>query len=238
MTGADATDLRDAEISLEQALLDLEEAYANLAAAQVTAPIAGTVLSISAEVGERLAEGAAVMTLADTAQLELTIEVAEVDVVQVVEGQAVAVEIDALSGQSFAGEVEYIAPASEASAGVVNYPVTIRLIDDALVSVRPGMTAVATIENTTAAAADSWFIPTSAITVDGDSAFITVSRGETQQVIPVTAGVAQGEWTAVQSADLQSGDQVAGILTSSADESAEDDGFGPPNGAPPSPFRR
>ena len=110
LTGADATDLRDAEISLEQALLDLEEAYANLAAAQVTAPIAGTVLSISAEVGERLAEGAAVMTLADTAQLELTIEVAEVDVVQVGEGQAVAVEIDALSGQSFAGEVEYIAP--------------------------------------------------------------------------------------------------------------------------------
>ncbi|MEZ4732715.1 MAG: efflux RND transporter periplasmic adaptor subunit [Caldilineaceae bacterium] len=108
--GPTDSDLRDVQISLEQALVDLEESHANLAAAQVLAPSTGTVLTVDAAVGQRVSEGAAIVTLADTSQLELTINVAELDVPQITNGQPAAIEIDALSGKTFVGEVAYIAP--------------------------------------------------------------------------------------------------------------------------------
>ncbi|MEZ4660732.1 MAG: efflux RND transporter periplasmic adaptor subunit [Caldilineaceae bacterium] len=87
MAGPTASETRDAEIALEQSLVDLEEAYNNLAAATLVAPSTGTVISIDATVGARVSEGATLVTLADTSQLELTIQVAELDVPQLTIGK-------------------------------------------------------------------------------------------------------------------------------------------------------
>ncbi|MCB0158767.1 MAG: efflux RND transporter periplasmic adaptor subunit, partial [Caldilineaceae bacterium] len=224
---------RNAEISLEQALLDLEEAYANLAAATVTAPMDGAVLEISATRGEQINAGAVLVTMADTGLLELTIDVAEVDIVQVAEEQPVDVEIDALSGRTFTGVVETIAPATDAGTGVVSYPVTIRLTDDDLTGVRPGMTAVATIRNTTAAAEGSWLVPTSAIQTRDGVSQMTVVRGESSQVVTVEPGAIQGEWTVVRAPELQAGDRVQGSLASYVNESSGRQFGGPGDGGPP-----
>ena len=233
LDGADAQEVRNAEISLEQALLDLEEAYANLAAATITAPMDGAVLEISATRGEQINAGAVAATMADTGLLELTIDVAEVDIVQVAAGQPVDVEIDALSGRTFAGVVDTIAPATDATTGVVSYPVTIRLTDDDLTGVRPGMTAVATIRNTTAAAEGSWLVPTSAIQTRDGVSQMTVVRGESSQVVTVEPGAVQGEWTVVRAPDLQAGDRVQGSLASYVNESSGRQFGGPGNGGPP-----
>ncbi|MBX3013311.1 MAG: efflux RND transporter periplasmic adaptor subunit [Caldilineaceae bacterium] len=227
--GPNTSDLRAAQISLEQALVDLEEAYANLAAAQVTAPVAGTVLAVAAEVGQRVSEGTTVVTLADTGQLELTINVAELDVPQITVGQPAAVEVDALSGQSLVGEVVSIAPSSDSSSGVVYYPVTIRLTDDELAGVRPGMTAVATIKDTSTAS-DGWLVPTASIQQQNGEAVVLVVSGETTTPVVVTPGAIQGEWTVVQSAELQAGDQVVGSVASYLDRQQS---FGPGSGGPP-----
>lgn len=229
-TGPSASELRDAEISLEQALVDLEEAHANLAAAQVVAPGDGIVLSIDAEVGQRVSEGTAIVTLADTTQLQLTINVAELDVPQIANGQPAAIEIDALSGKTLVGEVAYIAPSSDSSTGVVYYPVTIRLTDNELTSVRPGMTAVATIKNT-AAASDGWLVPTTSIQRQGDQAVVMVVGGEITTTVAVTPGAVQGEWTVVQSPALKAGDQVVGSVASFLDQQQQQ--FGPGRGGPP-----
>lgn len=227
--GASTTEIRDAEISLESALIDLQVAYADLDAAKIYAPSAGTVLAINAEVGERItADGTAVITLADTSQLELTIDVAEVDIVQLAVGQAAEVEIDALSNQTFAGVIEYIAPVSDDTSAVVSYPVTIRLTDESLAGVLPGMTAVATIVDTNAAA-DSLLVPTSAILLQDGQSVVTVVTEAGSEVVEVLPGGVQGEWTVVQSADLAVGDQVLGSVTSYTSES---ESFGPPGGPP------
>jgi HlyD family secretion protein len=134
-----------AELKVEQALINLDEAQKQLASARVLAPIAGTVLELKVKPGEHLAEGTVVATLADTQRLKLTINVAEVDVAQVEVGQAAALSLDALRDRSFAGVVEWIAPSSKLDNGKVNYPVTIRLVDPALDGVRPGMNAIATL---------------------------------------------------------------------------------------------
>jgi HlyD family secretion protein len=233
--GPSDSELRASEISLEQALVDLEEAHANLAKAQLVAPSAGIVLALDADIGQRVSEGAAIVTLADTSQLQLTIDVAELDVPQIALGQPAAVEIDALSGQTLRGEIAYIAPSSSSTtgstSGVVYYPVTIqltKLTDDELAKVKPGMTAVATIQDT-AAASDGWLVPTNAIQQQDGQAVVLVVSGEITSTVAITPGAVQGEWTVVQSPALQAGDQVVGNVATFLESQQQ---FGPSGGGP------
>ena len=230
-SSATDADVRSAQITLEQSLLDLEQAYSNLAAARVLAPTSGTVLEVAAERGEHLASGTVVVTLADTTQLQLTIDVAETDIAQVAVGQAAEVEIDALSSQTFAGVVAKIAPASDDDASVVSYAVTIRLTDDVLDKVLPGMTAVATLTDTNATSDDQWLVPTNAIQQQGDTAIVLVVGAEGTTPVTVVPVSVDGDWTIVQTTGLSIGDQVMGSV---AVVEAEDTMGGPGGGAPPS----
>jgi HlyD family secretion protein len=229
--GATANDLRAAEITLEQALIDLETAQRNLLGAAVRAPIAGVVTSIDAEVGIRKAADAVVVTLTDPQQLELFILVAESDIPNVTLEQEATVEIDALPGTAFSGVVAEISPVNDASSTAVSYPVTVRLTDENLSGVLPGMNAVATLRREQAVAADSWLVPTNALRTEGETSTVMVLRSGQPTPVTVTQGAIQGEWTAVSSPELQAGDQVVGSLSSSDDSGG---GFfmgGPPPGA-------
>lgn len=225
LAGPSETDLRDAEISLEQALVDLEEAQSELAQSELLAPIGGTVIAIDAEVGTELSAGSAAVTLADPQDLELTINVVELDITGVYVGQEAQVEIDALAGQTFAGAVSAISPSNDADASVVQYPVTISLTDDALEGVRPGMTAVAALVNDTVAG--GWLVPSNAIRSSDGGSTVMVVRDGAPTPVTVTTGAIQGEWTVVQSDQLQAGDQVVGSVTSFVNqESNFGGGFG------------
>jgi HlyD family secretion protein len=229
--GATANEVRVAEITLEQALIELETAQRNLGAAAVTAPIDGIVTSVDAEIGVRKSADAVVMTLTDPQQLELSILVAESDMPNVALDQAATVEIDALPGQTFAGVVAEISPVNDTGSTAVSYPVTVRLTEDNLTGVLPGMNAVATLRREQAVAADSWLVPTNALRTQGDTSTVMVLRGEQPTPITVTPGTIQGEWTAVSSPDLQAGDKVVGSLSSSDDSSSGGFMGGPPPGA-------
>lgn len=234
-TGATTNELRNAQITLQQALITLETAYRDLEEATVTAPIDGVVLTLNADVGVRSSSGTVVATLTDPMQLDLVINVAEADIAHVDLDQAAMIEIDALPGQSFTGVVQKINPASDSDASSVSYPVTIRLTDNDLTDVRPGMNAVATLANQTVIAADSWLVPTNGLVKNGDTTTVTIVRGTEQQVVTVMPSSIQGEWTIVQSADLQPGDQAVGSVTADTDSNS---GFGGgpggmPMGGPP-----
>jgi HlyD family secretion protein len=214
--GGDTSALASARGTLEQAQLDLNNAVADLASTEIHAPITGTVLSLDLMRGQQVAAGTAVATLADTTNLQLTVNVAEVDIEQVEMGQAAEIALDALPGKTFTGTVSQIAPASDPASSVVNYPVTIQLTDDNLRGVRAGMTAVATLRNQETAS--GWLVPTNAVhTVDGKAQVAIVRNGATVNV-PVTTGAIQGEWVVVESPDIQQGDQVVGSVTTLVNE--------------------
>lgn len=225
--GPSDLDLAAAQNALEKAIIDLEEAYNDLSKAQVTAPITGTVLEFTVELGERVSSSTVVATLADTSQLELTIDVAEIDVASVQAGQPASVEIDALPGRTYSGVVDYITPASDDSSDLVNYPVTIRLEIDDLNGIRPGMTAVATLVNTADELENGWLVPSNAIRQANGSAVVMAVRNGVPEPVPVEVGNPQGEWVVVQSVELRSDDQVVGSLAESSDNEFR---FGPPGG--------
>jgi HlyD family secretion protein len=219
--GATDLELQAAEIALEQTLVDLEEAYTQLQQATVVAPINGTVMQVTGEVGQQLGAGEVVVILADTSQLELPVAVAEVDIDQVTIGQPAEITIDALLGRTYQGEVARIAPASESTDGVVSYEIVIRLIGDDLAGVRPDMTAVASLANTEAST--GWLVPSTALSDEGGETVVTVVRDDQPTQVAVAPGGVQGEWTVVQSADLRTGDQVVGSVASYVDQ---DSNFG------------
>jgi len=235
-TGPSALDRRDAEISLEQAIVDLEEVYTNLSKAKVVSPIDGVVIDVAVESGERVSKNAIVSAVADATQLELTVDVAEIDVVKLSPGQSAEIEIDALPGRIFEGVVDYIAPSSDTSSGVVYYPVTIRLDPESLEGVLPGMTAVAAMQDTTAVAEDAWLVPNNAIRQQDEGDVVMVVRNGAMQRVVVTPGSVQGEWTVVQSPELRAGDQVVGSVTSFVGDNfrfGPGGGGGMPMGGPP-----
>ena len=232
--GPTATDLEEVRISLEKALIELEEAHSDLAKAVIRAPIDGAVVAVEAEVGKRVEEGGYLLYLTDPTALELTIEVAEVDMPSVEVGQPAAVTIDAFPGATFAGTVENVSFTSDSTSGIVTYPITIQLTDAAaggtsLEKVLPGMTAVATLSSMDAADADGWLVPNNAVRTQGENTVVMAVFEGQPSPISVTTGGLQGEWTVVYSDELAEGDMVVGSVTSFISDE-EQQQFGPPGG--------
>lgn len=211
LDSASAADIRAAEINVEKSALDLEAALADLADTTLIAPIDGTVLSVDISTGQSINSGLNAITLSNLNALELTVNVAEVDVRKVSTDQPAEITIDALPDQVFTGMVTEIAPSSSPDQGVVNYPVTVQLSADDLAQVRPGMTAVATLmdENT----ANAWLVPTTALNNQAGQASVQIMRNGQPTTISITAVGSQGEWTVVESDQLQAGDQAVGTVS-------------------------
>ena len=216
LTSADEIELELGKLNVAQAELDLQKALQDLAAAHMVAPITGSVLTLNAAPGTKVASGTVVATLADPSRLELTVQVAEVDIPRIESGHPVDIVIDALPDETFAGEINRIDPFNKTQSGVINYPVTIRLLDNALDPVLPGMTAVATLRNELAE--DRWLVPTSAIQEANGETVVTVLRGQEPLPLPVIPEGLHGEWTIVHAPDLQDGDEVLGATATSVEE--------------------
>jgi multidrug efflux pump subunit AcrA (membrane-fusion protein) len=121
--------------------------------------------------------------------------------------------------------VSRIAPTSASADGVVNYPVTIRLDDRNLAGVRPGMTAVATLQGETLKA--EWLVPTSGLQEFEGATTVEVVRDGQRSRVEVIRGAPQGEWTVVQSPELRAGDQVVGQVASFTEQGNNFGGGGP-----------
>ncbi len=230
LRGADETDIALAQLAIDQAQLTLLEARLDLVRAELVAPAAGTVLRVNVNESDRISAGTVAITIADLSQLQLTIDVAEVDIPKISVGQLADVTIDAFPERVFAGMISGIEPSSSAQEGVIDYPVTVRLIDEALTGVRPGMTAVAILRSETADA--RWLVPTAALQEANGETVVMKSRDEDALPVAVAVEGVQGEWTVVRSTQLQSGDEVFGATTFVKQEDEWVPFSGPPPGAP------
>ena len=139
--------LKSSELSLREAELSYESSQDQLDEYSVTAPISGTVIEKDVKAGDTLdssnSSSITLCVIADMSVMTFTINVDELDIAQLKEGQEVSISVDALSNRDFTGYVDNIGILGTTSDGVTSYPVTI-VINDAD-DLWPGMNVSAEI---------------------------------------------------------------------------------------------
>jgi HlyD family secretion protein len=142
-----ADEIEQAQARLEQAKLAVSRLELQIEDATLRAPFAGTVVEVYLEQGDQVVAGQPALTLATLDELVVrTIDLTELDIAQVAEGQPVVVSVDAMPDLEFAGTVSEIPLRGSDYRGDVVYEVNVELLDVAGIPLRWGMTAMVKID--------------------------------------------------------------------------------------------
>ncbi len=138
-----------ASVASAQATLSTNET--NLAKASIRSPIDGVILTRAVDPGVAVAASLQAVTLftiaEDLRHLQLSVNVDEADVGQVAVGQASRFTVSAWPGRNFPATITRVAYGSTTTDNVVTYTTLMDVANEDL-SLRPGMTATATISAT------------------------------------------------------------------------------------------
>jgi len=207
------------DIAAAQARVEAAQATLNLA--RVISPFAGTVTESYPLPGDQVNAGANAFRLDDLTSLLVDVEVSEVDINSVESGQPVTLSFDAILGKEYHGEVLKVAQTGTSVQGVVNFQVTVELID-ADEDVKPGMTAAVTI--TISELEDVILVPNRAARlVDGSRVVYLLVDGQPVQT-EVSLGASSDTMSVLVDGDVKEGDII--ILNPSTESQ------GGPNGGP------
>jgi HlyD family secretion protein len=102
--------LMRAELTVDQALLALEEARADLEAAQLYAPFDGIVMDVMATVDEQVGENTSIISLADFHEPLLRFWVEESDLGNITVGKPANIVFEAFPDDTFSGEIIRLDP--------------------------------------------------------------------------------------------------------------------------------
>lgn len=160
----------------EAAAKELEDAKRQRENLIVVAPCDGVVASLAVSEGDEIASGTLLGSILEGEDMNLTIAVDELDVVEVEIGQKVAITVDALGDAEIDGEVYKIAPVGTNSGGVTTYDVELTL-DASGTGVRSGMNATGEIQ--VASRENALYVPVEALMTIGDETYLMVADGGT-----------------------------------------------------------
>lgn len=169
--------IENLRLQREAAAKSLEEAKQQRENLIVVAPCDGTIATLSISEGDEISSGAMLCSILEGEDMNLTIAVDELDVVEVEVGQKVKITVDALSDAEMDGEVYKIAPVGSNSGGVTTYDVELTF-DAEGSGVRSGMNA--TGEITVASTDSTLYVPVEALMTIGNDTYLMVeNEGET-----------------------------------------------------------
>jgi HlyD family secretion protein len=191
---------------------ELESAQARVAAAQavldqvrITAPFAGTVLSVNLLPGDIVNPGTVALVIADLSELHVNVPIAEVDYNRLAVGQSAELVLDAIPQGIYHGTVQEIYLEATSLAGSVAFPVKV-VVNDADSKVLPGMTVAVQIE--VEHLEDVLLVPNRAVrTIDGSRVVYILEGGQLKQV-EIELGASNDTMSQVVSGDLQEGDVI------------------------------
>jgi macrolide-specific efflux system membrane fusion protein len=142
------SDLELASAEIARANASFANAKVHLSYATITAPIAGTIASVSTQEGETVSAGLnapTFVTIIDLKRLQVDAYVDEVDIGKIHVGQNASFTVDTFPSREFKGEITTIYPKAVIQENVVNYDVVIDISDSYENSLRPEMTASVSI---------------------------------------------------------------------------------------------
>lgn len=191
------------EIAAAQARVDAAQATINLA--RVSAPFAATVTESNPLPGDQVSAGTGAFRLDDLTSLFVDVEVSEVDINSVAEGQPATLSFDAILDKDYHGEVVEVAKAGTNVNGVVNFKVTIELTD-ADANVKPGMTAAVNI--TVEEINDVILIPNRAVRLLDGQRYIYLMVNGLPQKTEVSLGSSSDTTSVLAGGDVSEGDTI------------------------------
>lgn len=151
-----------ANVAVARATLSTDET--NLSKASIRSPFDGVVLSRSVDPGNAVAASLQAVTLFSVAesltQLQLEASVDEADVGAIMVGQKASFTVSSYPARRFPATIRRVAFGATTVNNVVTYVTTLD-VDNSDLSLRPGMTAVATIVATERS--DVWLVPNTAL---------------------------------------------------------------------------
>jgi hypothetical protein len=162
------------------------------------------ITQVNIKLAQNASGGTAAIQITDLDHLEIILNMSEIDVNRLKEGQAVEITLDAVPDADLQGSVMQIAPAGVLSQGIVNYPVTVALTPP-FEGVKTGMSASLNIilEQLN----DVLMVPNRAVRTQGREYFATVMNEGQPVQVPVQIGLSNDTMTEIVSG-LKEGDAV------------------------------
>ena len=207
--------LEDMSIAVENARLSLQRAQDALENYTITAPISGTVIEKNIKAGDNVnnIESGALAVIYDLSYLKLEMNISELDLSKIQEGQLVDITADAIPGEVFTGVVDRVSINGTTTNGFTTYPATILLEDYG--GLNPGMNVSADIivertENALSIPAaavqrgDTVLVPQAGALSEDGSTVVDPTKAEERAV---TLGGGDGEYVEITSG-LSEGDAV------------------------------
>ncbi len=197
--GPDPDDIAVAEARIAAAQATLDQTH-------LTAPFDGVLTQRENRVGDQASPGMIAFRVDDLSRLLVDLEVSEVDINQIREGQEVVMTFDAILGREYRGKVIEVGLVGTEIGGIVNFTVTVELLDSDS-NVRPGMTSAVNIvidqlENVL-------LVPNRAVRVVNNQriVYVLLDNGELNSV-EITLGASSDTHSEVVDGELEIGDLI------------------------------
>ncbi len=152
--GLNLKTLRDYNIGIQTAIVNLQRAKQALLKTEVLAPFEGEIVEVNLREGDMITQrysvtGLAIDTyilkIADRGSVRMAGIVDEIDVIKLTKGKEATVLVDALPGKALKGKVKFISPFGTLQTGVATYKVEIALDPADTAYLTGGLTATAEI---------------------------------------------------------------------------------------------
>ncbi|WP_040209617.1 efflux RND transporter periplasmic adaptor subunit [Neobacillus jeddahensis] len=197
----------------------------------ITAPANGTITTLSVTAGERVTTEQVVAHISNYQSLQTVVQIDELDITKIKEGQAVNLKVNAFPDQTYTGKVKTVANEGTSSNGVSTFDVTIEINKPE--NLKVGMSAEASI--LTESKEDALYVPLDAVHTGNGEKYVIVAGTDNQKTgtkqITVKTGLANEDYVEI-SEGLSEGETVqlpqlaTGSSSSNQGKGIQSGGFG------------
>ena len=224
--------VQSAADSLLNAQLSMSDTQKQMENYTIPSPISGTVIQKNVKAGDTVGTDTTasetLCTIYDLSYLDMTLNVDELEILSIKEGQTVTITADAIPDRTFTGVVTSVSAAGTTTGGTTTYPVTIRIDDTG--DLLPGMNATAEIE--VSSASNALAVPNGSVvrgnyvlvTKDSPSAANAVqdmTAPDGYVYVKITTGTSDNDSIEV-TGGLQEGDTIAYDANAAEKQNASD----------------
>ncbi|GHT30736.1 MexH family multidrug efflux RND transporter periplasmic adaptor subunit [Bacteroidia bacterium] len=194
--------LRDMKTGFENAAIQFENAKKQWEDTQILAPFSGVITSKNTEVGAYVNPGTSIATMADVAQLKISLPVSESVVYQLGKGQEVSVSTQVYPGVTFRGNIASISPQG---SNAHTFPVEILMANSSKNPLKAGTYVKVSLKMEETGSA--LMIPRDAIVNSMKDPSVYVVKGETVELVRINTGREDNAYLEVISG-INEGDRV------------------------------